>query len=225
MAILWEGPAPKAFVPFWMSRALIALVVGSAIGAPAGAALVVNAPIDVIGNLSPGDFTDNGYGTNTYNDWGNEPSVAFNPVNTNHLLVSSFAYGSSSTTGADVFSSANAGTSWSSQFTITQPSSTVGIPNDWRFVFNGAGTLHGAVLGGCNTCNVYAGSSTNPTGAGWTWSGGGASINTAASAGSADQPWIAGSPSNPNQVFVAYDDFHSNTGERVSRPTAARPSL
>lgn len=202
------------------SAATIALVVAIVVGTPARGALVVNAPIDVIGNLSASDFSNNGYGTNSYKDWGNEPSVAFDPANTNDLLVSSFAYGSSSTTGADVFSSSNAGTNWTSQFTITQPSSTVAIPNDRRFVFDGAGTLHGAVLGGCtangNTCNVYAGSSANPTGSGFAWSGSGAAINTAASAGFTDQPWLAVSSSDPKQVFVAYDDFHSNTGERVA---------
>ena len=111
-----------------------------------------------------------------------------------------------------MFSSSNAGATWSSQFTITQPSSTVAIPNDWRFAFDSAGTLHGAVL---SNGNIYAGSSTNPTGAGWTWSLGGGQINTAASSGNGDQPWIALNPSNKNQIYVAYDDFTSNTQERV----------
>lgn len=175
--------------------------------APAFASLLINPAIDVIGHLSSSDFTSNGYGTNTYKDWGNEPSVAVNPLNTNQILVSSFAYGSSNSTGADVFYSSNGGTSFASSFTIIQPASGIGIPNDWRFAYDSSGNLHGTVLGGCNACNIYAGSSSNPNGSGWTWSGGGAQINTASSTNNADQPWIALSGS---KVYVAYDDFTSN---------------
>jgi hypothetical protein len=199
---------------------LVAVVVALLPAPAALAGLVVGAPIDIIGNLPLADFTGNGYGTNTYKDWGNEPSVAVNPTNPNQILASSFAYGASSTTGADVFFSTNAGASWSSQFTITRPSPTVGIPNDWRFLYDGSGNLHGAVLGGATcgsagVCDVYVGSSTNPNGAGWTWSTSGTAINAInnpASLGKADQPWIALSGNN---VYAAYDDFHSNTGERV----------
>ena len=47
--------------------------------------LVVSAPVDVIGNLSLSQFTTLGYGTNTYKDWGNEPSVTVNPTNPNDV--------------------------------------------------------------------------------------------------------------------------------------------
>jgi hypothetical protein len=189
------------------------LTVSPALGTP-----VVNAPIDVIGNLSAADFTSNNYGTNSYKDWGNEPSVAVNPLNPNDILISSFAYGSSANSGAEVFFSSNGGNSWSSQFTITQPSDGAGIPNDWRFAYDSAGSLHGVVLGGCNACNVYAGSSTaaNPNGAGWTWSNAGNPINTVNNPGSvnhADQPWIAVSGTH---VYAAYDAFNSNSGIRVA---------
>jgi hypothetical protein len=215
-------PNPDLLRPFLIAGAAIALVVGIDVSAPARAGgmpnppvLVVNHPIDVIGNLEPSDFINNGYGNNPYKDWGNEPSVAFDPANTNDLLVSSFAAPPETGAMTPVFSSANAGTSWSSQFTITQPSPAVVIPFDWRFVFDGSGTVHGAVVGGicdsqgCSSFNIYAGSSSSPTGAGWTWSGGGAQINTSASTGHTDQPWIAVTPANPNQIYVAYDDDHN----------------
>lgn len=68
------------------------------LAAPAAfAGLIVSAPVDVIGNLPLAQFTADGYGTNSYKDWGNEPFVAVNPLNTSELFVSSFSYSSSST--------------------------------------------------------------------------------------------------------------------------------
>lgn len=100
------------------------------------------------------------------------------------------------------------------QFSVPAPSNGVTIPNDWRFEYNSAGVLHGAILGGGN---IFQGATGNPTSlAGWSYTGGGTPINTAVSRGNADQPWIA---LQGNNVFVAYDDFHSNTGERVAVST------
>ena len=54
----------------------------------------------------------------------------------------------------------------------------------------------------------------NPTSAvAWSYTGGGSQINTAASTGDVDQPWIA---VQGGKVFVAYDDDHANKGERVA---------
>ena len=198
---------------------LSALALGLLPAPAAFAGLIVNPAIDVIGNLALSDFTNNQYGTQAYKDWGNEPSVAVNPTNPNDIWISSFSFGTSvTTTGANVFYSTNGGSSWTSQFSIPAPASGVGIPNDWRFAYDSAGNLHGAILGGCNaTCNVYQGSTANPTSlAAWTYTGGGTPINDVASRNNADQPWIAVSG---NTVFVAYDDFHSNTGERVAVST------
>src|SRR5260370_25136818 len=188
----------------------------SLLAAPAAfAGLVVSAPVDVIGNLWLSQFTTLGYGTNTYKDWGNEPFVAVNATNINDVFISSFAYSTSSTTsGANVFYSTNAGASWTTQFPVPAPTSGVTIPNDWNFAYNSAGVLHGTILGGGN---IYQGATANPTSlAAWSYTGGGTPINIAASLGNADQPWIALRGSN---VYVAYDDFHSNTGERVAVST------
>jgi hypothetical protein len=202
---------------------LFAFAPGLFAAMPAVAGIVVSTPVDVIGNLPLAQFTTDGYGTNTYKDWGNEPYVAVNPLNTSQIFVSSFSYGTSSTSsGANVFYSTNGGTSWTSLFTVPAPANGVGIPNDWNFAYNSAGVLHGAILGGScpPTCNVYQGQTANPTSlASWSYTGGGSTINTInnpLSAGSADQPWIA---LQGNNVFVAYDDFHSNTGERVAVST------
>jgi len=201
-----------------MRVSALAIVLHSAPAAWAGP-LLLNPVVDVIGNIPLSQFTADGYATNTYKDWGNEPYIAVNPLNPSEMVVSSFSYGTSSTTGgANIFYSTTGGASWTSQFTVPAPAAGVGIANDWNFSYDSAGVLHAAVLGGCSnnadTCNVYQGSTTNPTSlAAWTWTGGGTPINTSASAGNADQPWIA---TQGGKVFIGYDDFHSSTAERVA---------
>jgi hypothetical protein len=198
---------------------LLALVPGLLAAPAAIADVIVSAPIDVVGNLSLTDFTNNNYGGRTYKDWGNEPFVAVNPLNPNQIVVSSFAFSTSTTTsGASIFYSTNAGPSWTTQFSVPAPASRIGIPNDWNFAYDSSGTLHGAILGGCNTCNIYQGATSNPTSlAAWTYTNLGGQINTPSSAGLADQPWIAVRNGN---VAVAYDVFASGTvSERVAVST------
>jgi hypothetical protein len=197
------------------ASAILLVLLGMLPASEAFASLIVSAPVDVIGNLPLSEFTASRYGTRPYKDWGNEPSVAVDPANPNNIVISSFSFGTSSTGGgANIFYSTTGGSSWTSQFSVPAPAAGVGIPNDWRFLYDDSGALHGGVLGGCDACNVFHGTTADPTSlAGWTWTGGGAPINTPASTGRADQPWIALRGSN---VFVAYDDFHTATGERVA---------
>ena len=56
-----------------MAAALLTL------GQPASAGLVLHAPVDVLGHLAGTQFQTYGYGTLSYKDWGNEPSVTVNP--------------------------------------------------------------------------------------------------------------------------------------------------
>lgn len=186
------------------SLAAATFIAGALAASPACADVVVGAPIDVLGNLSPTDFTGNSYASAAYKDWGSEPSVAVNLLNPKQIVVASYGYATSSTTtGAELFYSGNGGQSWASSFTIPAPAAGAYIPSNWVFGFDSSGTLHGAVLGNCGTsCNVYVGSSTSPNGAGWTWSGGGAPINITGSV--ADQPWMSISG---NKVYVAYDNY------------------
>jgi hypothetical protein len=198
------------------SRPLLVLLAGLLVAPAAFADLIVNTPIDVLGNVSLADFTTNNYAGQTWKDWGNEPFVAVNPLNTNQVVVSSFAppvSTFSTAQGARVFYSVTGGTSWTTQFLVPAPANGVGISADWNFAYDSAGTLHGAVLSGAR--NVYQGTTTNPAGgiASWNYAGGGTPINRALSANNADQPWIA---LQSNSVFVAYDDFHLNTDERVA---------
>ncbi len=122
-----------------------------------------------------------------------------------------------------MFYSSNGGSSWSTQYTITPPSPTVGIPADWRFAYDSGGTLHAAILGtsgpsGSNV-NLYVGSSSSSTGPGWTWTNSGGPVNTVnnpASLNNVNQPWIAVSSAN---VYAAYTDFNSPNGIRVATST------
>jgi hypothetical protein len=193
------------------SLLLLALAVGMFAAPPAFAdVLIVNSPVDVVGNLPGAQFTGDHFATQAYKDWGNEPSVAVNPLNPMQVVVSSFAFGTPINTNASIFYSTTGGSSWSTQFSVPDPNS-VGIPNDWNFQYDSTGKLHAAVLGGGN---IFQGATTDPTSlAAWTWTGSEAPINTTASLTNADQPWIA---VRGGKVFVAYDDFHSGTGERVA---------
>src|SRR4030095_536338 len=98
---------------------LFTLAAGLLTASAAFATLIISQPIDVIGNMPLAQFTGNGYGTRSYKDWGNEPSVAVNPLNPNDVFVSSFSFSTSSTTvGANVFYSTDGGSSWTSQFSV-----------------------------------------------------------------------------------------------------------
>src|SRR5207253_1725981 len=84
----------------WRRSVAVAAFVGLLIGLPVAASagpITLNAAVDVVGNLPASQFTGFGYGTNTYKDWGNEPYVAVNPINTSRMVISSFSYGTNST--------------------------------------------------------------------------------------------------------------------------------
>jgi hypothetical protein len=164
---------------------LLALAVGVLAAPTARADLILATPVDVLGNLPAATFASFNYAGRSYKDWGNEPSVAVDPTSPNNVVVSSFSFSSSTTTsGAQIFYSTNGGNKWSAPLSVPAPSNGVGIPND-------------------------CGSTTNPASLGaWSWTGGGAQINTAASTNLADQPWIA---VNGSHVYVGYDVFGGGT--------------
>jgi hypothetical protein len=189
------------------------------LAAPAAfAGLVVNTPVDVVGNVSLADFTSNNYNGQSWKDWGNEPFVAVNPLNPNQILVSSFAppvSTSSTTQGARVFFSTNGGANWATENLVPAPANGIGISEDWNFAYNSAGVLHGAVLG--TPGNFYQGSTATPNvPLSFTYPLGGTGINTinnAPSAGNADQPWINLSGNN---VHIGYTDFSAGSAPHVA---------
>jgi hypothetical protein len=118
---------------------LFALAPGLLAAPATFASLVVNAPIDVLGNLPLATFVGDHLATQNHKDWGNEPFVAVNPTNTNEIVVSSFAFGTARNPDAALFYSTNGGTSWTLQFTVPSSSAGVAIPNDWTFAYDSTG--------------------------------------------------------------------------------------
>ena len=183
------------------------------VSSAAQAALIVNAPVDVVGNLASGQFAANGYGTQSYKDWGNEPFIAVNPLNPSNMVISSIVNTTGSTTsGATIFYSNNGGSVWNSEPTVPAPATNVFVPNNWTFAYDNSGQLHGTVLGCGFGCDVYSGTTSDPTSlAAWSYANGGSPINTPR--GNGDQPWISVSG---HRVYVAYDDFTGGVQERVA---------
>jgi hypothetical protein len=203
-------------------RNLLAPVV-STVALLAGLSVVTNLQasgiVDVIGNLSTGDF--NTYiAPQTFRDWGNEPCIAVNPLNPQQVIISSFGYASFiNNSDAQLWCSTNGGATWSIQFSITPPP-TGGLDyvDDQTYAFDNAGVLHCAMLTYVDATSydwVFHGSTTNVTNSSaWTWT------TSAISATNCDQPWIAISSNN---VAVGYDNFNvpafSSSEERVAIST------
>jgi hypothetical protein len=196
-----EGSAVRIADLRRLSAGVLGLAVIGGGGAEAGPVQVV----DVLGNIPLAQFNAR-IANNSYKDWGNEPYVAVNPTNPNDIVVSSFAF---SSPGASLWYSTNAGASWSLQFPIPNAPGGVEVPHDQVYAYDGAGVLHGAVLGGDG--NIYVGSSTNPA-ANWTWLP--ANVNQSG-AGTADQPWLAVGPGG--KLYVAYDNFNSGATQSEER--------
>jgi hypothetical protein len=195
-------------------------------------------PIDVIGNLPPAEYLKyvgnpdliNFLGEPNPKDWGNEPSVAVNPLNPNQIVISTFAYSGfiispPGDTKASIWYSTDGGADWNIRFPVPAfPTATEGVPNDQTFAYDSNGVLHAAMLSfglTANITNVFHGTTTDPNLDGeegrpatvWQWNPNHVNL-AAASQNEADQPWLALSGSH---VFVGYDDFsRTYVSERVS---------
>src|SRR5947209_13237726 len=85
------------------------------------------AVLDVIGSLSASDFTAY-IAPQSYRDWGNEPSIAVNPINPQEMVMASFGYGSwISSSTAQRWHSSNGGAAWTMCFSIPTPYSGSGF--------------------------------------------------------------------------------------------------
>ena len=101
------------------------LAAGALVAPAASAGLIVSAPVDVIGKLPAARFTMAGYGTRPYKDWGNEPFIAVNPLNTNDVFISSFSFSTATSASGDanIFYSTDGGGNWTSRFSVPPPAS------------------------------------------------------------------------------------------------------
>jgi hypothetical protein len=187
--------------------------------------------VDVVGNLLPSDFSSFIGPVTNYKDWGNEPSIAVNPLDPTKIVVSSFAYGTTGGTqpGASIWYSTNGGSSWVFREPVTSPvGGSVLVPRDWNFAYDSLGNLHAAVLGSSpqptnNLLNVYHGMTSDPNKdnlngrpvGDWSWTPG--TVNHVG-INNADQPWIALSGTGAaTHVYIGYDNFTSGVEERVAR--------
>jgi hypothetical protein len=179
--------------------------------------------VDVVGHVSLTDFNSN-YASQSYKDWGNEPFVAVNPLNTSQIVVSGFGYSANGGgSSASLWYSSNGGASWATTFHLPAPATGILIPRDQTMAFDSSGILHLAVLGSSGTnnslLNVYHGTTPNISTTNVTWTAG--TVNQfAGAANNTDQPWLALSGNN---LAVAYDNFGSGSDddpeERVALST------
>jgi hypothetical protein len=146
-----------------------------------------------------------------------ETSIAINPTNPNEIGITAFSGGWGA--NAVLWHSTNGGVTWTRRLTISfPPGNPGGGPNDQAIDFGIDGILYGGFLSctSSGNCNVYGGSSTDPTSsAAWTWvldgMGNAVIANFNGANFGADQPWTLANidPFNANQVntYIAYDDF------------------
>jgi hypothetical protein len=179
--------------------------------------------LDVVGHLPVVEYNQFirdalDFRGNSYKDWGNEPTVAVNPLKPNQIAISTFAYGSFVRTGpgatnTSLWYSGDGGATWGIRFPIPrQPAPGSFVPNDQTIAYDDNGVLHGAFLTfGSQRLNVYHGSTEDPNADGvngrpasvWQWNPNRVNL-PAATANHADQPWLA---LQDNNVYVGYQYF------------------
>lgn len=173
-------------------------------------------PIDVIGHLPAAEYNqfiaNVLYLGSVYKDWGNEPSVAVNPLNPSQIVVSTFAY---AFPRASLWYSTDGGADWDIRFPIpNSPAPGQGVPGDQTFAYDSNGVLHGALLTyplskNGPAGNIFQGSTSDPAADGqagqpddWRWNTQRVNLPNSTQ-NKADQPWIAVSG---DHVYVAYGD-------------------
>jgi hypothetical protein len=169
---------------------------------PLGSGSAFGAVIDVLGNLSNSDYSTY-IAPQSYRDWGNEPSVAVNPLDPRQIVVSSFGFGSwVPNSEAQLWYSTNGGANWSIEFAVPTMYPGYGyFVDDQVYAFDAAGMLHGAVLAYDGADDyLWHGVTTDVTRASaWQWD------SAPLSGPDVDQPWIALSS---NAVAIGYENFN-----------------
>jgi hypothetical protein len=188
-------------------------------------------PIDVLGHLPAAEYNQfipnaiNFQGNGNFKDWGNEPSIAVNPLHPDLIVVSTFAYGGfivsgPGSTNASIWYSTDGGADWTIRFPIPiSPAPGEGVPNDQTFAYDSKGVLRAAMLTFGLTSsnpglNIFQGTTTDPNADGvngrpatvWQWDPSRVNLYNN-SINNADQPWLALSN---GQAFVGYGAYLNN---------------
>jgi hypothetical protein len=187
------------------------------------------AVIDVVGHLPAAEY--NQFIANAVNfqglpaqDWGNEPSLAVNPLNPNQIAIATFAYGIPVQPGgnASLWYSTDGGADWGIRFPIAaQPSPGQFVPNDQVIAYDNNGVLHGAFLTYAfkktdPQLNVFFGSTADPNADGvngrpasvWQWNPNQVNLYPQ-SKNEADRPWLA---LGNGHAYVAYNATDNGNG-------------
>jgi hypothetical protein len=193
------------------------------------------AVIDVVGHLPAAEYNQFIAGAlnfqgNPFKDWGNEPSLAINPLNPHEIAMATFAYGNfvPPETNASLWYSTDGGTDWGIRFPINaQPAPRQFVPDDQVIAYDQSGVLHGAFLTYANNKNdpqrnVFFGSTTDPNADGvngrpasvWQWNPNQVNLYPP-SLNLADQPWLALGNGHAYVAYGAYDNGSGNGGVEV----------
>ena len=158
--------------------------------------------------------------TDSFND--GETSIAIDPENPNHIVISAFSGGWGAT--APIWHSLDGGNTWTKRFTVPIPpgvTSAVGCPCDQTFDYGHSGRLSAAFLSAGPT-DVYTATTFHPEAIpAWIWFllGGVTQRTNLTGIGIADQPWLLVNRdpvAHRDNVYVAYDNFSGAPDMRVS---------
>jgi hypothetical protein len=159
---------------------------------------------------------------------GGEPSIAIDPANTDHIVITSFF---SFNGDAPLYYSIDGGATWNQYFSVPDFPNVGGIPNDQAVDYGRAGILYGAFLT-FNT-QIATGGTPDPTSLlAWKWpldgAGNCAFADFNGTPFASDQPWflVNRDPvlAGQDNLYTGYDDF-ATLLERVSVAPVPVPGI
>jgi hypothetical protein len=165
--------------------------------------------------------------TDTFND--GEVSIAIKPQHPEQLVMTAFS--GSWGLRAPLWLSRNRGNSWTKEFTINPPLGAAGVlgcPCDQTVDYTVSKGLAGAFL--TLGTNIYSALNRNPAALTFNYfespPGFAQATNHLDGVNAADQPWLLVGPqpgASGENVYVAYDDFHTAPDMHVAVATATSP--
>ncbi len=165
--------------------------------------------------------------TDTFND--GEISIAVKPQHPEQLVITAFS--GSWGLRAPLWRSSNRGNTWTKEFTINPPPGVVGVPGcpcDQTVDFTHLKGLAGAFL--TLGTNIYSALNRNPAALTFNYfespPGVAQATNHLDGLNDADQPWLLVGPqpgASGENVYVAYDDFHTAPDMHVAVAGATNP--